>query len=348
VGAVRGKGDVQDPVHVLLRTGREVFADTAAAMASLRVASEYEDKVKACLGKYSKHVFAFPVPPGVKELVEKCKQSACIGLSAGVPVRKLVAAGAPGAGLCARLCSKCMVGLYFAYTYGTPYDRIVLRLYFDDGQGKGAGLDVLGLSLSLSAYIVSGSRFGTTATGFLADIVSLKSLAGEMREEPGAPEAGTAQLLDLMAWLASRSRGEWSDTVSGTAAGLVATLSPVLAAAFHEVQRASRVQARGLDYPAMEVVKEVRDEALRVYSAIAEAAGAAGHGHLPIEVEDTSIKVEGVTVWRVLDKIEYSHKTVRPGSFERSASEGILNSATKNAAAVRAAAEILASLSEPG
>jgi len=345
VGSARERegGGGSDHLPVPLRAGREVFADVAAAMASEEAASQCSSGVLSYTSShYYGSLFAFPAPPGLGELLEV--HGAEFRFSAEAPVHRLVAAGAPGAAYCAELYGMCWVRLGFSGSRSGV--SLNLNLYHCRLLAGIEEVDLL--DIGLSASTLGGSRIGITVKDFLGQLYGLEDVARGVRSAFGIPgsRALVLSLLDLAAWLARKSKKKWGDAADA-AAGLVATLSPVLAAASHEVRRASRVRVSGLDYPAVkEAAEEARRRALEAYSTIVEKA-ATGQGPVPKEVKRVMIGGR-LSVGRVLKA------AARPDSAKAAISASLFNAgehikyAVWSAAAARAAAEVLASLSEPG
>jgi len=344
-------------VSTFLGIGRDGFADVAAAIASLRAADGCERAVEAYnSAKYARPVYVFPAPPGLREFVEKYERLSRNKYSVDIPVHELVAANAPGAEYCRGLCSTCGVelctcevklyfihGLYLGRRFYTE-----LELYLADHSREEAGLEYLPLDLllSLPADIVSGSKLGVVASYFPMNPDDIANIARKMRERFRALGVNIAPLLDLVAWLARESRRKWGDAAADTAAGLAAALLPAAVSAFHEVQRAFRIRVAGLGYPAVEeAAEEARREALEVYSMVAEKVAAAGHTYLPKWAGE--IKIKGyMDVWEVMWRVTSSGGVEGSASYLRAA-ERTLSRAVAKATAARAAAEILASLSDP-
>jgi len=334
-------------VPALPGAGRREFADIAAAMASLDVASECERTIRTHSSEwYGRSLFTFPAPPELKELVGACGQPGDHDVDVFlmyVPVGELVAAGAPGADHLARLCSSCRAWLSFSFSHGaaSPGESIRLSLRIDTCGGS--------LGLSLSAGIAGGSRLAIGPPAFLTMVAGLADTSEDVKSRLGIPEFDATQLLDLAVWLAMRSKEEWGDTAAGTAAGLASALSPAIAAALHEVRRALGVQVGGLGLPAIEdVAEEVRRKALEAYPAV---AGAAAPGHRPLPREVREVRIGGHLtvgeVWKVLRRVVSMSSAEQYARLAHTAAEEALSRAVRKAAELRAAAEVLASLSEP-
>jgi len=345
-------------VSTFLRIGRDGFADVAAAIASLRAADGCELAVEAYnSAKYARPVYVFPAPPGLREFVEKYEHLSRNKYFVDIPVHELAAANAPGAEYCRGLCSTCEVGLCTCevklyFIHGLYLGRriyIELELYLADHSREEAGLEYLSLDLllSLSADIVEGSKLGVGASYFPMSPNGIANIARRMRKRFRVPEANIAPLLDLMVWLAKKSRRKWGDTVASTAAGAAAALLPAAVSTSYEIQRAFRIRVSGLEYPAIEeVAEEVRREALEVYSRVAEKVAAAGHKYLPNWAGEIKIK-DYMDVWEVMLRATSSSSVEASVGYARAAAEGILGRAAAKATAARAAAEVLASLSDP-
>jgi len=345
-------------LSVLLRAGREVFADVAAAMVSSDAALKcVYSVVDYNTVNYGVHLFALPVSLGLKEVVEEYGWPGGSGAAGGgaefsveVPVSELVEAGAPGAEYCARLCSGCKVKLSFSCPSDFGDYLLNLEMYFEDSREGEEGLRKLPISLKAYANI-GGGRLGLDPEHLRTGVGDLVDIAKILEVGLRTPEAGALSLLDLAEWLASRSRDEWGDAAAGAAARAAAALSLVHAAAFHEVWRASRVRVGGLGYPAVEEVAEaVRRKALEVYSMVAEWASA-GHADLPREVKEIEIGGRW-TVGEVLDSAARVLNTSVGGAegfviYARADAERLLNQAIAVGAAARVATEVLASLSDP-
>jgi len=361
VGSTKEKGKSSGHYYVseFLGIGRDGFADVAAAIASRVAAGRCERVVKAYnTARYGRPMFTFSVPPGLRELVKGHRRLGRHRISVDVPVHELVAAKAPGAEHCYRWCSanrveRCGVELHFvlhekcSYPFSSRNACIDLVLFFADYRLKEAIPGYLSFCLSLSAGVVGDSKIGVSALRFPMSIDEVAYTVGRMRKSFGVREVSVTPLLDLMVWLARRLGRRWRGNVARAAAGLAAALLPAAAAAFHEIQRASRICVSGLEYPAVEeAAEEARMEALEVYSRIAEHVATSGDLFLPKWAEKIRIK-DYTNVWGVMWDATRTDHNEDPAARLRADAERALNSAAAEATATRAAAEILASLSEP-
>jgi len=318
-------------VPVALRVGRDRFADIAAAVASQEAAYECRRSTEGHVLAHGTTLYTFPAPPGLRGLVEVRGRLSNNRFSAIATVSGLVEAGAPGAEYFYELCSTCTVELHFSYI--SNRGLVTLKLFFAGGKKEGAdpGSLYLPQPIVVIADISGGSKLG----------VNLVSVFGG--------DASAAQLLDLVVWLANNSKGDWEDAAASAAADTAAVLFPVVSAASHAVQIASRIQAAGLDYPAVkEAAEEARARALEAYSAIAEKA-AMGQG-LPLAHIAKMITGGHLGARKILKAVKAA---TRPGAAESTISSALaeaeehLTKAVRIAAAARATSEVLASLSEP-
>jgi len=355
VGAVRERrrADIDDLLSMFLGVDREVFADVMAAKESFWAAlSRSSDITHYCSKLYGRFLFVFPAPPELREFVE---EHGWLGnwevaeFSAEVPVSELVEAGAPGAEHYDEVCSACRAALYLTYTREPDIPGgaavLVLQLYHRPEEHWYEEEEVVS-ALYIPAYTLDGGRLGIDASRLQEEVDEVLSAAEELGGVPGAKPPSVVDMAATAAWLASRSRGEWGEAAASTAAGLATTLVSAVAAAIHEIRRASRVRVGGLGYSTIEEkAEEVRRKALEVYSMVAEWASA-GHADLPEEVEkfimnNYSTVKESLRIAAIPNSaryaIEAAHESV----------EFFLNNAVAEAAATRAAAEVLASLSEP-
>jgi len=351
VGSVRERSGGYDPVHALLRTGREVFADLAAAMASEEAAFECFFATKRYLEVYDKPSYALPATPGLEDLVELCGRQGCgdkNGFYGSVDVlaRRLAETGNPGAEYFGKL--RGVYGAYLKFSYdqgqGSLDDSVALELWLYYGPVE----KNLSLVLSLFARALSGSRLTVSARWLLGQASDLIAMARALKMKS---ESMLPPVVDLAAWLASRSKEKWGDTAARAAAEVATTLLSVTGAALHEVQRASRIQAAGPEYSAIaEAAEEARSRALEAYSTIAEKA-ASGQGLSPFDLLR-------ITIWgrvSALDTLEKAaERAAEPGKvgryirYVRAKAMAWLVNAIQKAAGMRAAAEVLASLSDPG
>jgi len=348
-GTVEREAGVYGPLSVLLRIGREGFADVAAAKVSQEAALErliatvlYQERY------YSGSPYVLPAPPGLEEIVKRCGRQggdgeACFSASIGVPEHGLAAAGAHAAEYLGRLRGVSRASLRFSYVRDSrgDYISLSLRLYCGPGEEDAA------LDLRLFVRVLGGGIPGIDAGGLLVQVDDLIAAAGALKTGAGVllpPLAG------LVVRLSRESRGEWGEAAAGTAAWLATTLLSVTGAALHEVQRASRIQAAGLEYSAIaEAAEEARSRALEAYSGIAEEAASGQVLSLLdlMRIIIWSTHERRVSVWEVLDSVADPGKV---GEYIRSAraeAKEDLNKAIWMTTGMRAAAEILASLSEP-
>jgi len=354
VGSVRERKRtyIDDLLSEFLSVDRERFADVMAARESHWAAlSRSTDITLYCSKRYGRFLFVFPAPPELREFVEEHRWLGnweVVEFPAEIPVSELVEAGAPGAEYCDKVCSACRAALYLTYTREPDVPggavTLVLQLYYkpEDWYAK----DEVVSALYIPAYTLDGSRLGIDASRLQEEVDEMLSAAKKLDGVPSAKPPPVVDLAATAAWLAGRYREEWGDTVASTAAGLATTLMPAVAAALHEIRRASRIRVSGLDYSTIEKAEAVRRKALEVYSMVAEAA-AAGHAHLPEEAEkfiidNYSAVKESLAIAASPRSTMYSVDGARIGA------EWFLNDAVAEAAATRAAAEVLASLSEPG
>jgi len=332
-------------VSKFLSIGRKVFANAAAAEASRMAALDCMIKASYYSERYSDLLYTFPAPPELRKFVKWLERHRGEGAFYGhveVVNRQPAGASGPATEYFRRLRGVHGASLYFSYDrvvhrYLTAIAKLeVLLHYGPEEEGTVSELD-------LSAYVIGDSRLCISVGRLLSKVFDLAIMSNMLKMRVGAmlpPLAG------LVVWLARGLKERWGDAAASAAAGLATAVLPVTAAAFHEVWRASRIRARGLKYPAVEeVVEEVRSRALEVYSTIAEKA-ASGQG--PTHRDTT-----GVKIWEHLSVRDILNGIASPGGMDsftryaRSKARAYINETIWKAAGLRAASEVLASISEP-
>jgi len=328
-----------------LGIGRSVFADAAAAEASSMAALDCMIKASHYLERYSDLLYTLPAPPELREFVEWLERhwggDAFFG-SVEVVKHRLAGASGPATEYFRRLRGVHGASLFFSYdkvvhSYLTAMAKLEILLHYGPEEGDAVS------ELDLSAYVIDGSKLCISVGRLLSKVLDLVIMSNMLKMGVSAllpPLAG------LVVWLARGLKERWGDAAASTAAGLATAILPVTAAAFHEVWRASRIRACGLEYPAIEeVVEEARRRALEAYLTIAEKAAS---GQRPAHRDTAGVKIwERLSVWDILNGI------ARPGGVDsftrdaRSKAKVYLSETIWKAAGMRATAEVLASLSDP-